>query len=471
MMNNLKPDDKPKYFNTGKGPNLQIVDIVHKDYCALIDPDSAFWALLPQEKAINIFSDKNFIDSYENKRKDFMSEMAKLRFASQPSAVYFNPTELCNLNCTYCYIPEDMRRNGRHMSKEKLAEALNRLKVYFNTTIQSGRRPQIIFHGSEPMLNREAVFYVIEQYADDFMFGIQTNATLLDKEAIDFVKRHELSIGVSLDGHVAEIANKTRKNWAGTGVYDQVVQTMENLAGYKKFSVICTLTKENITSASDIVEFFHKQSVEICLLNILRCTQPGSRNLKPDDEQAAAEHFIRALEHTYRLYQETGRKIIVANFANILLSIVAPTARRLMCDISPCGGGRCFFAVSAKGDVFPCSEFIGLDDFICGNLFQHNIEHILQSANMQRVTSRKVENIDPCKSCAIKHFCGAPCPAEAFNMHGGRDKPGAFCRFYEDQVRYAFRLIVDKKYESFLYDNWDMNTQEVSLANEICLGK
>jgi hypothetical protein len=36
---------------------------------------------------------------------------------------------------------------------------------------------------------------------------------------------------------------------------------------------------------------------------------------------------------------QTGRKLVDANFANILIAILAPTARRLMCDISPCGGG------------------------------------------------------------------------------------------------------------------------------------
>ena len=64
---------------------------------------------------------------------------------------------------------------------------------------------------------------------------------------------------------------------------------------------------------------------------------------------------------------------MVANFANILIAILAPTARRLMCDISPCGGGRSFFALAPNGDLFPCSEFIGLPAFAGGNLFRDKI--------------------------------------------------------------------------------------------------
>ena len=45
--------------------------------------------------------------------------------------MYFNPTERCNLNCSYCYLPDTMRRNGINMSAEKVCRALDILKGYF----------------------------------------------------------------------------------------------------------------------------------------------------------------------------------------------------------------------------------------------------------------------------------------------------------------------------------------------------
>lgn len=159
------------------------------------------------------------------------------------------------------------------------------------------------------------------------------------------------------------------------------------------------------------------------------------------------------------LYEQTGRKLIVGNFANILLAIIAPAARRLMCDISPCGGGRCFFAVAPNGDLFPCSEFIGLPEFCGGNLFQDKIPAVLQSEPFRLVTGRKVEDIDPCRRCAIRHFCGSPCPAEAHQLNGGMNRTGAFCEFYEEQVRYAFREIADQRVDAFLWDGWDRDMQ------------
>ena len=182
--------------------------------------------------------------------------------------------------------------------------------------------------------------------------------------------------------------------------------------------------------------------------------------MKPEDYDLS-RYYLSALEKSVELYEETGRKLVVANFANILLGIIAPTARRLMCDISPCGGGRCFFAVAPNGDLFPCSEFIGLPQFCGGNICADSIDDVLKSAPFKKVSERNVDTITPCKSCAVRHFCGSPCPAEAHELNGGMNMPGAFCELYEHQVRYALRLIADNRHEAFLFDNWKKDAQTI----------
>lgn len=448
-----------KFVNTGTGPSLAPVDIGHAHYLALVEPDSAFWSLVPKDQLPDVLAGGKLLQAYRKKAKAFAAEMRTLRFGLVPSAVYFNPTERCNLNCTYCYIPEKMRRDGKHMAPEKLLEALAILKKHFAATLPKGHRPQIVFHGAEPMLNREAVFAGIEEFGGDFRFGIQTNATLLDDEAVEFLTSRGVSIGLSLDAATAAVSDRTRKNWLGQGVYRDVLSAMDRLQGYDGWSVICTVTSENLGQLTRLVEFFHDRRVPTCLMNILRCTLKRSRSVKPGDAPAA-KAFIAALDRTYELYQKTGRRLPVANFSNILLAILAPTARRLMCDISPCGGGRCFFALAPNGDLFPCSEFIGLPEFRGGNLFRDAIGKVLASAAFTKVTGRKVEDIDPCRRCAIRHFCGSPCPAEAHEMNGGMDRTGAFCEFYQEQVRYALRLIADGKADAFLWDGWDKDTRE-----------
>jgi uncharacterized protein len=448
-----------RFVGTGNGPTFQPIDIGHPDYVAVIEPDTAFWALVRREKLADVFNGSPLVQEYRKKARKFADEMHMLRFGLKPSAVYFNPTGRCNLNCAYCYIPEEIRRTGPHMSQGQLLEALGILKDYFRTTVPKGTLPQIVFHGAEPLLNREAVFAGIATFANAFRFGVQTNATLLDDEAIGFLRDHDVSIGISLDAATPAVANRTRVTWEGQGVFDRVIDAMQRLKGYAAWSVIATMSSENLRHLPKLAEFLHAREVPTCLINILRCTLPASRRVKPDDA-TAAKYFLKTLDRTQELYRQTGRKLVVGNFANILLAIVAPTARRLMCDISPCGGGRCFFAVGPNGDMFPCSEFIGLEQFRGGNLFQDPIPGVLESEPFRRVTGRKVEDIDPCKRCAIRHYCGSPCPAEAHEMNGGMQATGAFCEFYEEQVRYAFRAIADEKLNDYLWDGWDQGMRD-----------
>lgn len=449
-----------RFVNSGNGPAFQPIEIGHSDYIGLIDADTAFWSLIKRDKLADIMRESKLLRFYRKKRESFRKEMRRLRFGLKPSAVYFNITEKCNLNCRYCYIPENMRRNGKHMPEKAVINALELLKGYFKETAGSKLLPKIIFHGAEPLLNKEVLFGAIEKFDRDFSFGIQTNTVLLDSEAVSFLKSKKVSIGISLDGPAAKTVNRTRVSWSGEGVFAHVEKAMELLKGYDAWSVICTITTKNLRALSKLVNYLHDKRAPNCLLNVVRCTLASARKIKPNDA-AAAKYFIEALETSYQLYRESGRKLVVANFANILVSILAPTARRLMCDISPCGGGRSFFALAPNGDIFPCSEFIGLKYFKGGNIFKDNIKDILESDSFKLVTGRKVEDIEPCHRCAIRHFCGSPCPAEAYETNGGMNKTGSFCEFYEEQARFALRLIADNRHDAFLWDRWDQGTKQI----------
>lgn len=438
--------------------SLQPFPIDHPTHIAVVDPDTAFWALVRHEHVDEALVAGEVFDTWRMKGEEFHREMDMLRFKLKPSAVYFNPTERCNLNCSYCYIPAAMRHGGEHMDGDQVLEALDRLYQYFRGHMPDGRLPQVIFHGAEPLLNRDAIFAGIDAFEGRFRFGVQTNATLLDDKAIAFLTRRGVGIGLSLDGPIADIADRTRRRWNGGSVFDHVVSAIDRLDGYPGFNVICTMTTENLPHLTQVVEFFHERRVPACMLNLTRCTLPGARAGRGEDADVA-KAYLAALERTHELYRSSGRKLVVANFANILISILAPTARRLMCDISPCGGGRSFFALAPDGNLFPCSEFIGLPSFSGGNLFRQPVAEILESPAFRLVTGRKVEDIPGCAQCPIRHFCGSPCPAEAHEMNGGMDQKGAFCHFYEEQVRYALRLIADGRHQDFLWDGWDEGTE------------
>jgi len=445
-----------RFANTGHGPNFSVLEIGDPERVAVVEADTAYWALVERSNLQQALAGA-MVEDFVASSGRFREEMAYLRSGLKPSAVYLNPSERCNLNCGYCYLPEEMRKNGIDMGGERLLAALATLKEYFGRVLPAGVKPQLIFHGSEPMVAREAMFAGIARFRDDFRFGIQTNGTLLDDAALAFLREHRVGIGLSLDAPTAEIADSTRKNWAGRGYYHQVVEVIRKLADYPALNVITTVTRANLHTLTEMVDFYHGLGVGVVMMNPVRCTRQGGLDLKPDNLELARV-FFAALDRSYALYEQTGRKLVVANFANVLAGVVGPTGRRLMCDISPCGGGRCFFAVAADGEVVPCSEFIGMHEFAGGNLFCDEPEEILASRAFQAVTNRKVENIRPCAGCAIRHFCGAPCPAEIHKVMGDINAPSPYCSFYEEQVRYAFRQIALGRENAFLWDSWQEET-------------
>jgi uncharacterized protein len=164
---------------------------------------------------------------------------------------------------------------------------LETLKQYFGATLPAGYKPQIIFHGAEPTLNWEALLAAFDRHGDDFRFGIQTNGTVLNDAQYDILMERGVVIGLSLDCALDEIVTRTRKTWDGHSIYAKVVAAMDKLRGYRNCSVICTITHENLKQLVSTVEFFHERGVTTCMLNPVRCTRQGARDIKPSDEDVS----------------------------------------------------------------------------------------------------------------------------------------------------------------------------------------
>jgi uncharacterized protein len=52
-------------------------------------------------------------------------------------------------------------------------------------------------------------------------------------------------------------------------------------------------------------------------------------------------------------------------------------------------------------------------------------------------------------------------------MNGSMDGTAAFCEFYEEQVRYAFRLITEGEENDFLWEEWKRGTEETFYMNAL----
>ena len=417
--------------------NLSIIDSAFTGKGFILDPDNVFWAAVRKGEDGKVIIPEKALSLYKKIKDGLDAQMADFRFSSNLTAIYIDPTDRCNADCPYCYVPAEMRRNGRSMSREELVSILQKAERYFKG---QKRKAVIIFHASEPLLVKDVIFGAIEAYGEVFKFGLQTNAILLKKEDVKFLRAHRVGVGISLDSHLPVANDRSRRSWRSGGNYRKAIEAIEMFDGYDGLNVISTITKFNAEDLPGMVAFLHSKRVPCVLMNPVRLTRKSSHAVKPD-EKVMTRYFIRAVDEAIRLSRRSDRRIIVGNFANIILGIVAPTARRLMCDISPCGGGRCFFTVTASGEMIPCGEFIGLKGFSGGNIFKDTIEKAMGSRPFKAIRSRIAEKIDKCRECDLRNLCGAPCPAE-LHAHGDMFKPSVFCEFYKAVIAHAFKLIM-----------------------------
>lgn len=388
-----------------------------------IDPETNFWGAGDLGKLERLYS---------KMREKLVAEIKDFRFSLDIILFYVNPTDMCNARCAYCYLPERVKNRGKIMNYSELEVIVKKASEFFNSR---GKKGSVIFHGSEPLLNKENLFEIIEDYENDLRFGVQTNGLLLSEEDAEFIKEHRVNIGISLDSPVEETNDYLR----GKGQYRKIMNALDWFKDYKGLNVVTTITNHNVDQLSEMVRFLHGKDVGLCLMNPVRGTQKAALAMRPEPLKLASE-FIKAVEEAIILTKE-GRRIVVADFANILLGVIAPSARVLMCDISPCGGGRRFFAITADGSAYPCGEFIGMEEFAGGNIFTDSVEDIAASENFLRVTQRTVEKIEECRACLFRNMCGAPCPAEIYSTDGSMLSKSYYCEFYKKTAMHVFKVI------------------------------
>ena len=412
----------------------------------LLDPDRVFWALA-SSSASGRRAEAAALHSSVS--PDLEARLTKFRFETHVTALYVNPNDACHADCRYCYIPPEIRRNGQRMDKAQLEAVLVKASDYFSRLDLGARKPVIIFHGSEPLVAKDVVFWAIERYASVFSFGLQTDGVLLVDEDVDFLREKRVSVGISLDSHDPTVHSYLRRAPGGDNAFTRTLRAIERFAGYGNLNVVTTITKHNVCGLADLVQFLHDRQVPVALMNPVRASQPYARALQPDCDTLLA-NFSRAVRRALSLSEQSGQSILIGDFSNLVLAIVAPEGRRLMCDITPCGGARCFLAITGSGDMIPCGEFQGLSGFSGGNIFRDSIEGALESAPFRRVRERVVERIEKCRTCAIRHICGSPCPAEAHGLWGDMHQPSPYCEFYKGIVKLAFELIAEGKVRHLL---------------------
>jgi uncharacterized protein len=98
---------------TQRGLRFSDIDV---NYKLAIDPENLFWGVIPKKEGSDFALPEDLMALYKKEQSHLDAELYNFRFNEPLNCIYIDPTDRCNANCPYCYIPPDIRKNGKQMN-------------------------------------------------------------------------------------------------------------------------------------------------------------------------------------------------------------------------------------------------------------------------------------------------------------------------------------------------------------------
>ena len=342
----------------------------------------------------------------------------------------------CNLACRYCFA-EEGEYHGRRamMSFEVGKKALD----FLIANSGSRRNLEVDFFGGEPLMNwqmvKDLVAYGRQQeklHDKHFRFTVTTNGVLLNDEIQEFINQEMDNVVLSLDGR-REVNDHMRPFRNGKGSYDLIVPKFQKLAdsrNQEKYYIRGTFTRENLDFSEDILHFadlgFTQMSIEPVVGD---ASDPYA--IREEDLPKIMEEYDK-LARVMIQREKEGKGFQFFHFM-IDLDGGPCVAKRL----SGCGSGTEYLAVTPWGDLYPCHQFVGQEEFLMGNVE----DGIIKPEIADDFRSCNVYSKEKCRDCIAKFYCSGGCMANAYHFHGTiHDTYDIGCKMQRKRVECAIMI-------------------------------
>lgn len=325
-----------------------------------------------------------------------------------PFHVMLIPTLGCPANCNYCWSSEE---KSPIMSIETIKEVVEWLKVFRQDSVT------FTFHGGEPLLAgekfyREALPLLAEGLSSRHIaFAIQTNMWKLTPEIAEIFARYNVPIGSSLDGP-QELNDLQR----GKGYYEKTMRGYE-IAKAHGLTVrfITTFTSHSVKYREDIFNFYLDKGLTLKLHPCL----PSLKGDNPEKWALDPEEYGELLIYLLDKYLENMGKIEVMNIDHLCKCVF--TGRGTVCTFVDCMGDT--FAVGPDGGIYPCYRFVGMPEYVMGNVYDRPTMADLAQSNAWKLMHKYKEFVDTaCGKCAHIKYCRGGCPYNAIVPTDGEIK-------------------------------------------------
>jgi uncharacterized protein len=330
-----------------------------------------------------------------------------------PTYVVMQPTTLCNLDCSYCYLP--FRSDDRRMPVE-VAEAVAASVDAFART----GRFSVVWHGGEPLAaGREHLAALFAPFGAGVEHHVQTNATLIDDAWCEFFAEQQVRVSVSVDG--PESRNGDRVTRGGKPAYDRIVRGVDALRRHGiPFSALCVVGDPRPGLAGELYAYFLDLGCEVLGINV---EELEGVNLRPNRHTAADvtafwSELVAAWRKDPRIHLREVEWSL--RYAGAVLDGTADEVLPRQLDPIP--------TVAQDGSVVLLSpELAGFHDrrygdFTSGNVLTTPLSEILAGAAATPWIAEFLRGVESCReTCPYFGFCGGAHAANRYFERGRFD--------------------------------------------------
>jgi uncharacterized protein len=355
------------------------------------------------------------------------------RIAGPLELLVLQPTPFCNLDCTYCYLPD-------RDSKRRMSEAtLNRV---FEFVFSSGIVEQgftVVWHAGEPMVLPVAYYERAIEIVRAHNFGglqvghsFQTNGVLIDEAWCDFFKAHKVNVGVSVDGP-AFLHDRNRKTRKGGGTHHRVMDGIRKLQSRDvPFHVISVLTRASLDYADELYDFYVDNGIREVAFNIEEIEGPHASSTL--GAAGIERRFRRFIGRFFDLVACDEMAISVREFDSLIPMILGDGAG----DFPPTqeNAPGAILSIDCNGNFTTYSpELLGLQsshygDFAIGNVNTDTLGSAIGGEKFRHISSDIAHGLSKCReTCEYYSLCGGGAPVNKYFENGSFDSTETmFCR-------------------------------------------
>lgn len=322
-----------------------------------------------------------------------------------PFHVMLIPTLGCPSKCSYCWSSEE---GSPIMSIETIREVVVWLKNFRED------RVTFTFHGGEPLLAGPEFYRQALPLLSQGLhhlnpeFAMQTNLWKLTPEIAKILAEYHVPLGSSIDGP-REINDLQR----GNGYFEKTMRGYE-IAKAQGLNVrfICTFTNQSVKSREEIFNFFLTNGFTLKLhpaLPSLRSENPKQWALDPEEYGELLVYLLdKSLEHVHDMD--------IMNINDLCRCVF--TRQGNVCTFVNCMGNT--FAVGPDGGIYPCYRFVGMPEYVMGNVYDHPSRQDLEKSDAWKLMHQFREYVDmACGECQHIKYCRGGCPYNAIAPTAG----------------------------------------------------